>query len=264
MDLLAGKRILVIGASSGLGRASALSFCRHGAEVVLSARRADALEAACKEAGAGHVVTMDVTDEDDIRRAIGESVALLGGLDGILYTAGASPLRSMTELTLADWQRVYTINTFGPSMVIKEALPHLAGDAVVGVVSSDSSLRPRHSLVPYGSSKRAMEATMEGWRTEAPGGRRFVTIVLGPTQPTEFSVDFDPEVFESVMPHWGKQGFATGIMDADGVAEALAANYNAMYASPTFGIQTVLLRAPEGEPLQYSAARAGAAEEAQE
>jgi NAD(P)-dependent dehydrogenase (short-subunit alcohol dehydrogenase family) len=253
MDALAGRRILVIGASSGLGRASALAFCEHGAEVVFSARRADALERACADAGAGHVVTIDVTDEADIVRAVSDAVGLLGGLDGILYTAGASPLAPMTSLDMAEWQRVYAINTFGPSLVIKHALPHLAPDAVVGVVSSDSSQHPRYGLVPYGSSKRAMEATMEGWRTEVLGGRRFFTIVLGPTQPTEFANSFDPDVFEATMPHWARQGFSTGFMAADDVGQALAANFGAMFAAPTFGIESALLRAPEPEtPVDYA------------
>jgi NAD(P)-dependent dehydrogenase (short-subunit alcohol dehydrogenase family) len=195
---------------------------------------------------------MDVTDEADIERAIADSVAAMGGLDGILYTAGASPLAAMSTLTMDDWQRVYAINTFGPSLVIKHALPHLADDAVIGVVSSDSSAQPRHSLIPYGSSKRALEATLEGWRTEVLGGRRFFTVVLGPTQPTEFGNAFDPQVFEGVIPHWGRQGFHTGMMEAVDVAEALVASYNAMFAAPTFGMETVLLRAPEPEvPLEY-------------
>jgi NAD(P)-dependent dehydrogenase (short-subunit alcohol dehydrogenase family) len=230
-----------------MGRASAIAFAKHGADVVFSARRTEALTEAVEEAGSGHVVKIDVSDEADIERGVAESVDLLGGLDGILYTPGVSPLRAMSELSLADWQHVFTINTFAPSLVIKAALPHLSDDAVVGVVSSDSSLQPRHSLIPYGASKRAVEAVLEGWRTEQIGGKRFLTIIVGPTQPTEFADNFDPELFGAVIPHWQRQGFSTGLMNADDVAESLCATYNSMFAAPTFGMQTVLLRAPEPE-----------------
>ena len=250
-----GRRMLVIGASSGMGRATAVTFARSGAEVVFATRRADALHDAVAEAGSGHAVTIDVLDPDDIVRGVGEAASALGGLDGILYTAGVSPLAALTDLTLTDWQRVFGVNTFGPSLVISAALPHLSEDAVVAVVSSDSSAMPRHSLVPYGAAKRALEATLEGWRTEVLGNRRFVTIVLGPTQPTEFADEFPPEAFAALLPHWARQGFNTGIMNADDVARGITASFAAMFAAPTFGMETMLLRAPEpAQPVDMGAA----------
>lgn len=246
LNALTNRKLMVVGATSGLGRASAIALTRAGADVVFAARRHDELQAAVAEAGRGHVVTIDVMDEDDITRSVDTAVEVLGGrLDGVLYTAGMSPLAAMTSLTLADWHQVFGVNTFGPSLVIRAALPHLSEDAVVAVVSSDSSEHPRHSLVPYAAAKRALEATMEGWRTEVLGGRRFVTVVLGPTQPTGFGDAFDPAAFGSVMGHWQRQGFSTGFMHADEVAAGLTAAFASMFESPTFGMETLLLRAPE-------------------
>ncbi|WP_419918784.1 SDR family oxidoreductase [Candidatus Poriferisocius sp.] len=253
MESLVGRRILVVGASSGLGRATAIECSRHGAEVVFSARRRDVLEAAVTDAGAGHAVVIDVLDPSSIERGVAEAVGVLGGLDGVIYTSGMSPMAPMAELTPNDWQAVFGVNTFGPNLVISTALPHLSEDAVVVTVSSDSSEQPRHSLVPYAASKRALEATMDGWRTEILGNRRFVTVILGPTMPTEFANSFTPEAFEAAIAHWQRQGLRTGIMQAEEVAHGLTACLAALYAAPTFGIESLLLRAPEPEmPNEYS------------
>ena len=153
-DALSGRRLLVVGASSGSGRATAIALVRSGADVVFAARRTDKLSAAVDEAGAGHVVTMDVLD--------GEASAVVsarrpkfstGTIDGIVYSSGMSPLRPLADLSVADWQQVFGVNAIGPNLVIAAALPYLADDAVVTVFSSDSSLQPRHSLVAYAAAK---------------------------------------------------------------------------------------------------------------
>ncbi|MCB0995602.1 MAG: SDR family oxidoreductase [Acidimicrobiales bacterium] len=245
MGALEGRKLLVIGASSGTGRATAIAFARHGAQVAFAARRADRLAEAIAEAGSGHAVAIDVLDPASIDSGVAAAADALGGLDGILYTAGMSPVAELRETDAADWERVFAVNTFGPNLVIRAALPHLSTDAVVGVVSSDSSGEPRHSLVPYASSKIALEATLQGWRTEELGGKRFLTIVLGPTLPTEFGDAFPPDRLGELFGHWQRQGFRTGLMNADDVAEQLAVTYTTMFSFPTFGVEELLLRAPE-------------------
>ena len=254
LEALNERKILVVGASSGLGRATAIVLQRQGADVVFAARRRDVLEEAVAEAGGGHVISIDVLDPASIEQGVADAVDALGGLDGIVYTSGMSPMAPMAELSREDWQAVFGVNTFGPNLIIKAALPHLSEDAVVAAVSSDSSSMPRHSLVPYAASKRALEATMDGWRTEALGNRRFVTVILGPTMPTEFANSFTPEAFEAAIPHWQRQGFRTGIMQGDEVAQGLIACMAALFAAPTFGIESLLLRSPEPEvAIEYSA-----------
>ncbi|MDE0115916.1 MAG: SDR family NAD(P)-dependent oxidoreductase [bacterium] len=247
MEALSERKILVVGASSGLGRATAIALQRNGANAVFAARRREALEEAVAEAGGGHVVAIDVLDPANIEQGVGEAAKMLGGLDGIVYTAGMSPLAPMAEMAADDWQTVFGVNTYGPNLVIKAALPHLSEDAVVVAVSSNASSMPRHSLVPYAASKRALEATMDGWRTELLGNRRFVTVILGPTEPSEFAHSFTREDFEAVIPHWQRQGFRTGLMHASEVAHGLASCLAALFAAPTFGIESLLLCAPEPE-----------------
>lgn len=245
MTGLNGRRILVVGASTGVGRACAQKFVAHGAKVVFAARRAEQLDSAVAEAGSGHAVILDVQDETSIARGIEQTVGHLGGIDGLVYTAGMSPIKRLSEADAALWSRIFSINTFGPSLVIKAALPHLAPDAVVAAMSSDSAAQPRHSLVPYAASKAALEAAMEGWRTEEIGGRRFMTVCTGPTQPSDFAVNFTPEEMGALIPHWSRQGFRTGFQDSFDVGEMLAGVMSTLFAAPTLGMEHVLLRAPE-------------------
>ncbi|MEZ5164971.1 MAG: SDR family oxidoreductase [Acidimicrobiales bacterium] len=234
-----------MGASSGSGRATAIALVRAGADVVFAARRTEALEDAVAEAGGGHVTRLDVTDGASIRDGVANAIDTLGGIDGLIYTAGMSPMAPLRAVTAAQWQALLTVNLVGPNLVIAEALPHLSDDAVVAVFSSDSAENPRHSLVPYAASKIALEATMKGWRAETLGGRRFVSIVLGPTYPTGFADDFDQEAFGEAIPHWQRQGVRTGILHADSVADHLVAAFDSFFTHPTFGVETMLLRAPE-------------------
>ena len=88
MGDLQGKRILVVGASSGVGKACAQTFFRHDANVIFAARRHDLLTEAMAQVGGGHAVTMDVSDELSISRAVAEVVYILGGIDAVIYTAG--------------------------------------------------------------------------------------------------------------------------------------------------------------------------------
>lgn len=245
MGDLQGKRILVVGASSGVGKACAQTFFRHDANVIFAARRHDLLTEAIAQVGGGHAVTMDVSDELSISRAVAEVVSILGGVDAVIYTAGMSPIRRLSEMDAELWTRIFAINTFGPSLVFKACMPHLSEDAILAVMSSDSAFQPRHSLVPYAASKAALEASMEGWRTEEIGGKRFMTVGIGPTQPSDFSVNFTPDEMAALIPHWTRQGFRTGVQSGVDVAELLSGAMSTMFASPSLGMETLLLRAPE-------------------
>ena len=254
MEALNSRNILVAGASSGLGRATAIALQRHGADVAFAARRRDSLEEAVAEAGGGHVVAIDVLDPASIEQGVAEAVDALGGLDGIVYTAGMSPIGPMTSLTQDDWQTVFGVNTFGPNLLITAALPHLSEDAVVAAVSSDSTSMPRHSLVPYAASKRALEATMEGWRTEVLGTRRFVTVVLGPTTPTEIRQLIRPRGLWRGHPPLAASGLSNRDHGCRRRGQGLVSCMAALFAAPTFGIESLLLRSPEPEEVnEYTA-----------
>lgn len=224
-----------------------MAFARSGASVAFAARRRERLDEAVAEAGSGIAVTIDVLDPADVPRAVDEAAERLGGLDGVLYTAGMSPLARLRDLTADQWHRIFAVNTFGPNLVIAAALRHLSADSVVACVSSDSVEEPRHSLGAYAAAKAALESTLRCWRTEEVGGRRFMKIVIGPTWPTEFGDQFLPEHMAALIPHWQRQGFRTAMMAADDVAVQIASTYEALFASAGMGVETLFLRAPEPE-----------------
>ena len=107
---LAGARVLVTGASAGIGRAAAIGAVRQGARVMLAARRRKELDAAVAEAGGGEAIAVDLTRPADCDR-LGEAVtAGFGGLDVVISCAGAAPLRMMIDTSEEHWEQVLTTN----------------------------------------------------------------------------------------------------------------------------------------------------------
>jgi len=102
---LAGARVLVTGASAGIGRAAAIAAVRQGARVVLAARRQKELEAAAAEAGGGQAIVVDLTEPLDCERLGSTVEASLGGLDVVISSAGVAPLQMMTDTSDEHWEQ---------------------------------------------------------------------------------------------------------------------------------------------------------------
>src|SRR3984957_6522004 len=100
---LAGARVLVTGASAGIGRAAAIGAVRQGAQVVLAARRQQELEAATAEAGGGQAIAVDLTKPGDCERLGSAVQASLGGLDVVIASAGVAPLQMMADTSDEHW-----------------------------------------------------------------------------------------------------------------------------------------------------------------
>ncbi len=114
MFSLTGKVALVTGASSGIGRASALALARQGAKIALAARRIEKLEALATEIKAlgGEAITIptDVLKQEDIRQAIQKTVAAFGRLDILLNNAGVGSMGPTLEMTNDEWDKVVNTN----------------------------------------------------------------------------------------------------------------------------------------------------------
>jgi NAD(P)-dependent dehydrogenase (short-subunit alcohol dehydrogenase family) len=246
---LQGRRVVVVGASAGIGRAMAAAAVQRGADVVFSARRADALAEAVAAAGGGHAVAADVRVEGDCDRLVAEAVAALGGpIDLLSYATGMAPLRMLVDTTLDDWKAVFETNVVGASLVVRAALPHLTPDAIVSFLSSESVGRPRHGLGAYGASKIALEELLRAWRNEHPE-RRFGCVTVGATLGTDFGNAFDPEMLGQMLNEWMRHGeMRAGHMDVNELGAVIVDAQAAALAHPAIDVQHLVLR-PPGELL---------------
>jgi NAD(P)-dependent dehydrogenase (short-subunit alcohol dehydrogenase family) len=214
---LAKKRILVVGASAGIGRAVVDRAAESGAAVVGSARRGDLLESLD-----AHPIVGDVTADGDPQRIVGEAVAHLGGLDAVIYCVGISPLKTMADATASDWAAVFASNVTGAAMVMSAAAPHLlASNGRAVVLSSKSARRPFPDLSLYSTSKIALDGLIRCLPVEFPG--LLVTrVVVGNTGGTEFAEEWEASPLDEAIVKWVDSGvLGGGMMHPDQVAEAV-------------------------------------------
>ncbi len=162
MDLgLQGRACAVTGASSGIGRATAVSLVREGAAVLLVGRReqplAEVAEECRRAGGSAETLALDVTAAGAGERVV---EALLGGferLDVLVNNAGTSSIRTLDQLTDEDWQTQWELNVIGPMRLMRAAAPEMASRGwgrIVNVCSS-SGKRPSSTNMAYSVAKAA-------------------------------------------------------------------------------------------------------------
>lgn len=179
------KIVLITGASSGIGQATALRLAREGDHVVIGARREDRLaEVADKiraEGGSVEVCRLDVTDRADVAAFVDGAVERHGRVDVIVNNAGVMPLSRLDSLLVDEWDRMIDVNVRGLLHGIAAALPHFqrAGSGHFVTVASIGA----HEVVPtaavYCASKYAAWAITEGLRQEVEPSIRVTTISPG-------------------------------------------------------------------------------------
>jgi NAD(P)-dependent dehydrogenase (short-subunit alcohol dehydrogenase family) len=249
--VLAGRRVLVVGASAGVGRAVAVAAVAAGADVVLAARRADRLGEAVAEAGGGTAVVADVRDQAGCTRLVDETVGAMGALDVVVYAAGRAPLQTMADTGADEWADTLATNVIGVNQVIAAAVPHLSEGGVISVLSSETVGRPRYALGAYSASKAALDESLRAWRHEHPT-LRFSCLAIGATQPTDFGLAFDRDVLGPAYDHWVRHGFMQqDFMDTAEVAEFLVALLAIALRFPKLSVEHLLLRSPSpllGDP----------------
>jgi NAD(P)-dependent dehydrogenase (short-subunit alcohol dehydrogenase family) len=214
-------RVVVVGASSGLGRCVGVALAQRGANVALLARRREPLVDAAKEAGPGTMaVICDVTDEQSVKVAITEAAGGLGGIDGVVYSAGIGPLARMPDINAKKWREVFATNVIGASVVTAAALPHLeesSGSAIYFSSISASQTPPWPGLGSYAVSKAALDKMVEAWRAEYPHVG-FTRLVIGDCGGGEgdavshFANGWDGELAGQFMPQWFAKGYLTGTL----------------------------------------------------
>lgn len=162
--MLGGRSVVITGAASGIGLATAHAFAAEGARVALLDRDAPALAAAHAEFTAGGArataFVCDVTDEAAVAVAVGAAAAELGGIDHLVSCAGISgPFgASLESISLAAWNSVFAVNVGGAFLLVRAALPWLrrADAATIVLLASDSAVVAAPGMVPYCASKGAL------------------------------------------------------------------------------------------------------------
>tara|TARA_Y100001947_G_scaffold78667_1_gene66640 strand:+ start:1394 stop:2134 length:741 start_codon:yes stop_codon:yes gene_type:complete len=218
---LEGRRVLVVGASSGIGAALARAVAAGGGQVAVSARRSDRLEELVAQMGTGYAVPGDATDPDDARRVADAAATALGGLDLMVYVAGYGVLQPLVETDPDTWTDVFRVNVVGANLAAAAALEHLGPDGIAAFVSSRTVDDANPMFATYSATKAALDQCIRVWRHEHPD-RRFVRIVMGNTAPTEFADHMRPERLGEALEAWQGLGIPGGMMDVDDVGRALA------------------------------------------
>ena len=192
--MLDGYRILVVGASTGIGRAVGIQSAQAGAAVAFAARRTELLEDAVDAAGgSSFAVACDVRREEQCAGAVEEAVERFGGLDAVVYAAGKSPLVRFADADGDTWRDVMETNVVGAALVSRAALPHLeASSGRLLLLGSSGIVRPLPGLIAYTTSKAAVHQFARSLRNENPW-LRVTNFVVGPTI-TEFSAGWDPDL----------------------------------------------------------------------
>jgi NAD(P)-dependent dehydrogenase (short-subunit alcohol dehydrogenase family) len=159
---LAGRRALITGGDSGMGRASAIAYAREGADVAINyfpTEEADARDVIqlIREAGrTGIAIPGDLRDETFCQRLVNEAVQGLGGLDVLVCNAGRQQSKpSILDITTEDFDATMKTNIYAPFWIIKAALPHLKpGSCIIGT-TSEQAYDPSPDLYDYAQTKAA-------------------------------------------------------------------------------------------------------------
>jgi NADP-dependent 3-hydroxy acid dehydrogenase YdfG len=218
------KVVVITGASSGLGEATARHLGIMGAKLVLAARRIDKLEAIIADLKTQNIqaiaVATDVTHRDDLDLLAEKAITEFGHIDVWVNNAGIMPLSPMSKLLVDEWDQMIDVNIKGVLYGIAAALPHFQ-KRDSGHFINISSVAARKVFAPigtvYSATKFAVSAISEGLRAEVGPNIRTTVILPGTTRSELKHNSTDPETAASVQEFW--KNFE---IPAESVARAIA------------------------------------------
>lgn len=210
---MAGRKVLVTGASSGIGAAIAEAVVQAGGRVALTARSADLIEQQASRLGdAAIAAPCDVTDAEALAATIADAAERMGGLDAVVCSAGVVRPGGIAESTPADWQAMFDVNVLGVLHTVRGALEHLrAADLADVIVLSSMSGRRRSSVTLgfYSASKFAVHTLSDSLREElGPDGIRVTVISPGFVDTPIFDDVDDDETRQRFQEAVSTQGLA--------------------------------------------------------
>ncbi|MDX3969206.1 MAG: SDR family oxidoreductase [Bradyrhizobium sp.] len=182
-DNIAGKVVVITGASSRMGAAAARYLAAKGASVVLGARRADRIDALAAEiaaaGGKAAAVATDVTKREDLKKLVDTAVETYGRIDVLVNNAGVMPLSPVDRLKIDEWDQMIDVNLKGVLYGIAAALPYMKAQKSGHIINNSSVAG--HKLFPgtavYSATKFAVRALSEGLREEVSPDNIRVTVI---------------------------------------------------------------------------------------
>ncbi|EON31502.1 Short-chain alcohol dehydrogenase [Gordonia terrae C-6] len=238
------KNIVITGASSGIGAATAARLAADGHRVFLGARRTDRLEQLVKSIAAhGGVASfreLDVTDASDVQGFVDTAGAEFGRIDALINNAGVMPLSPLAALKIDEWDRMIDVNIRGVLHGIAAALPVMqeqGGGHIVNIASVGAWEVPPTSAV-YSATKFAVRAITDGLRIETDGTIRVSLVSPGVTESELAESISDADARESM------KAYRAVALPASAIADAIA---YAISQPPEVDVNSIVVR-PAGSP----------------
>lgn len=216
------KVIVITGASSGIGEATARLLAERGAKVVLGARRTERLAVIAEEinGAGGHAQfrALDVTDQQDVQRFVDFAVEHYGRVDVLVNNAGVMPLSRLDALKVDEWHRMIDVNIRGVLHGIAASLPLMQRQRAGQIINiaSIGAYAVSPTAAVYCATKYAVRAISEGLRQEVGGDIRVTVIAPGVTE---------SELAESISDEGGREemkSFRKIAIPAEAIARAIA------------------------------------------
>ena len=178
---LTGRRIVITGAASGIGKAIALLFAKEGASLALLDLDQEGVTEAARQTG-GHGFQADVASEDATSAAVVQAAKALGGIDGLVNAAGIMLTGAMGEMPMSAWRKVLDVNLTGTYMVARSCLPWLTketGATIVNIASAAGLLPNAPGLTAYAASKGGVVNLTRAMAAELAPGIRVNSVCPG-------------------------------------------------------------------------------------
>ncbi len=241
---LKNKVVLITGASSGIGKATALKLAKEGASVVLCARSENELkklkEKIESDGGKALVVKTDVTKPADFEKAVSQALAEYGSIDALVNNAGLMPLSYVEKLKTDEWEKMVDVNIKGVLNGVAAVLPTMRKNKSGHIINISSSAA--HNYFPggavYCATKVAVKMFSEGLRKELTPqyGINVTSIEPGAVDTSLFETITDDDIKEKLK---GMKQMTT--LEAEDIANAIfyalnqpeRVNVNDVYLMPT-------------------------------
>jgi len=214
---ITGKVVVITGASSGLGEATARYLSAQGACVALGARRVERIEALANEIkGAGGkalAAVTDVVDRHQVKRLVDKAVEAFGRIDVLINNAGLMPQSPLERLKVDEWDRMIDVNIKGVLYGIAAALPHMQRQKSGHIinVSSVAGHKVRPNGVVYSATKHAVRVISEGLRQEVKPWNIRTTVISPGAVATELPDSvIEPDVAAGIRAFYASTAIPAG------------------------------------------------------